>query len=135
MYLTHGYDWYCNLGSLILKYRTWIPLVVKYGMEKFTFIGFLLMMDSGSVTAGKPNSALIENCLPPGNVFNFHIRHDFSGIHFTEPYSGENLGVSASSGIGMITSTLLAVDFFDLCLGCTQNLNTRVFMHFGLAID
>ena len=83
------------------------------------------MMDSGSVTAGKPNSALIENCLPPGNVFNFHIRHDFSGIHFTEPYSGENLGVSASSGIGMITSTLLAVDFFLICALAVHKISIR----------
>lgn len=54
MYLTHGSDGYCNcqavsgfvrksstalwltLGSVIFKYRTWIPLVVKYGISNFT---------------------------------------------------------------------------------------------------
>ena len=46
MYRTHGSAWY-PLFSMIFKYRTWIPDVVKYGISNLTAMGGFL---SGSST-------------------------------------------------------------------------------------
>lgn len=87
-----------TLGSMILRYRTWIPLVVKYGISNLTLMGRLLLFNcpappilppnppvipppcsSSPFTEGRPNSARIKNSFPPPNCLIFQIIADFSG--------------------------------------------------------
>lgn len=79
IYLTQGKLGYCNFGSIIFKYLTWIPLVVKYGISNLTLIGLFFLSGSASFTLGSPSSALIKNSFPPPNCLIFQMIADFSG--------------------------------------------------------
>lgn len=87
-----------TFGSMIFRYRTWIPLVVKYGISNLTLIGRLPFpvcpappilppkppvipppCSSSPFTEGNPNSARMRNSFPPPNCLIFHIIADFSG--------------------------------------------------------
>lgn len=87
-----------TFGSVIFKYRTWIPLVVKYGISNFTLIGLFAFPNdpappilppnppvipppcsSSPLTDGRPSSARIRNSLPPPNCLIFQMMADCSG--------------------------------------------------------
>ena len=119
MYRTHGSEGYCScrasqstggameqtpgkgeltFGSMIFRYLTWIPLVVKYGISNLTLIGLFALpspltppmlppkppvipppCSSSPLTLGRPSSARIRNSFPPPNCLIFHTMADFSG--------------------------------------------------------
>lgn len=88
-----------TFGSMILRYLTWIPLVVKYGISNLTLIGLLPLppgppappilppnppiipppCSSSPFTEGRPSSARMRNSLPPPNCLIFHTMADLSG--------------------------------------------------------
>jgi hypothetical protein len=109
MYRTQGRAWY-PLFSTILRYRTWIPETVKYGISKEMLIGGFFSVSSAkgrsvvgefsdyltlssnmisiilpACTEGRPKWARIIKSFPPWNCLIFQIRQDFSGLYETEP--------------------------------------------------
>jgi hypothetical protein len=114
-----------TLGSIIFRYRTWIPLVVKYGISNLTLIGRLPLAvwpappmlprhrSSSPLTDGRPSSARIRNSLPPPNclIFPTFLAHNGRLRH------------SASSDqyfdiVGSATTLELSFGLMSIAAGC-----------------
>mmetsp|Transcript_28945 Transcript_28945/g.59240 ORF Transcript_28945/g.59240 Transcript_28945/m.59240 type:complete len:323 (+) Transcript_28945:541-1509(+) len=105
---------------MIFRYRTCIPLTVKYGISNLTPMGafhefsppffpsFPCPPASAALMEGRPKCALIRYSLPPWNCLMFQTTASRSGRYVTFPTLDLNEGLSTSGGTGMMISTLLA---------------------------